>query len=56
MNVEDVEDVEDAVDEVASVADVDVGYEDVGSDSVAELERVASYTATQTENIKKIRT
>lgn len=47
MNVVDVEGVGDAVDEVALVADVDVGYEDVGSDFVAEPERVASYTATQ---------
>lgn len=50
MNVEGVEDVGDAVDEVALVVDVDVGYEGVGSDSVEELEQVASYTATQTEN------
>lgn len=50
MNVEGVEGVGDAVDEVALVADVDVGYEDVGSDSVAEPEQVASYTAIQTEN------
>lgn len=53
MNVEDVAGVGDVVDEVASVADVDVGYEDVGSDSVAEPEQVASYTATQTKNTKK---
>lgn len=53
MSVEDVEDVGDVVDEVALVADVDVGYEDVGSDSVAEPEQVASYTAIQTENTKK---
>lgn len=50
MNVEDVEGVGDVVDEVALVADVDVGYEDVGSDSVVEPEQVASYTATRTEN------
>lgn len=50
MNVEGVEDVGDAVDEVALVADADVGYEDVGFDSVEEPEQVASYTATQTEN------
>lgn len=53
-NVEDAEDVEDAVDEVALVADVGVGYEDVGSDSVEEPELVVSYTATQTENTKNI--
>lgn len=47
VNVEDVEGVGDAVDEVALVADVDVGYEDVGSDSVAEPEQVASYTVIQ---------
>lgn len=51
MNVEDVEGVGDAVDEVALVVDVDVGYEDVGSDFAEEPEQVASYTVTQTENI-----
>lgn len=47
MNVEDVEGAGDAVDEVALVADVDVGYEDVGFDFVAEPEQVASYIAIQ---------
>lgn len=32
------------------MADVDVDCEGVGSDFVEEPERVASYTATQTEN------
>lgn len=51
VSVEDVEDVEDAVDEVALVADADVDYEDVGSDSVAEPEQVASYTAIQIDSM-----
>lgn len=50
MNVEDVEDVGGVVDEVTLVADVDVDYEDVGSDSVAEPERVVSYTAIQIDS------
>lgn len=50
-NVVDAEDVANVADEVALVVDVDVDYEDAGSGSVAEPELVASYTATQTENI-----